>query len=413
LSVGSDAGEPAGAAIGVFDSGIGGLSVLTALRTELPHENFVYFADAGHAPYGERDEAHAARRSIAVARELLAAHRIKALVVACNTATAAAIHLLRQTYPSLPLVGVEPALKPAVAASRTHRIAVLATRGTVTSRKFEALRESLAGKAEFVVVACDGLATAVEQGDATAIAALCARYVAEAGRFGRAGGLRHGAGGTYAPAAASRSRARPRPRGLRTVARLSRALHRHIADAGAALAVGARVDGIRRRRARRPAGRQRQHRARPHRQPRDRTRRPERRHHPHRVDQDRHRAFGVRIVYQSSVRESPFQSERLSLYVPEGPKLRKVLDELELERQSGDWDTNCSGTFRTVRSTLAVASTSTNGYADLALRQTGSNSRSALVGDECVTRERPATFRTTALHYDGARYRIPKELKSD
>ena len=125
------------------------------------------------------------------------------------------------------------------------------------------------------------------------------------------------------------------------------------------------------------------------------------------------RAFGVRIVYQSSVRESPFQSERLSLYVPEGPKLRKVLDELELERQSGDWDTNCSGTFRTVRSTLAVASTSTNGYADLALRQTGSNSRSALVGDECVTRERPATFRTTALHYDGARYRIPKELKSD
>ena len=184
MSVGSDAGEPAGAAIGVFDSGIGGLSVLAALRTELPHENFVYFADAGHAPYGERDEAHAARRSIAVARELLAAHRIKALVVACNTATAAAIHLLRQTYPSLPLVGVEPALKPAVAASRTHRIAVLATRGTVTSRKFEALRESLAGKAEFVVVACDGLATAVEQGDAMAIAALCARYVAEAGRFG-------------------------------------------------------------------------------------------------------------------------------------------------------------------------------------------------------------------------------------
>ncbi|MGJ7579273.1 hypothetical protein ACSFA3_03725 [Variovorax sp. RHLX14] len=125
------------------------------------------------------------------------------------------------------------------------------------------------------------------------------------------------------------------------------------------------------------------------------------------------RAFGVRIVYQSAVRESPYESERLSLYVPDGTKLHKVLDELELERQSGDWDTNCSGTFRTVRSTLLIARTTTNGYADLMLRQTGSNSRSSLVGEECVTRERPATFKSTSLHFDGERYRIPGEVKSN
>ncbi|MGJ7579272.1 glutamate racemase [Variovorax sp. RHLX14] len=175
-------------AIGVFDSGIGGLSVLDALRAELPHEDFVYFADAGHAPYGERDEAHVVARSVAVAQELVLQHGIKALVVACNTATAAAIQVLRESYPSLPLVGVEPALKPAVAMTRTRRIAVLATRGTTTSRKFETLRESLSGQAEFVVVACDGLAAAIERDDAPTISALCARYVGEAGMFGTQAG---------------------------------------------------------------------------------------------------------------------------------------------------------------------------------------------------------------------------------
>ncbi len=125
------------------------------------------------------------------------------------------------------------------------------------------------------------------------------------------------------------------------------------------------------------------------------------------------RAFGVRIVYQSSVRESPYESERLSLYVPDGARLRKVLDELELERQSGDWDTNCSGTFRTVRSALSISRTTANGYYDLTLRQTGANSRTVSVGDECITRERPATFKTISLHYDGEKYRIPRELRTD
>ncbi|CAN5337638.1 glutamate racemase [soil metagenome] len=185
--------EPAGCAdasapIGVFDSGIGGLSVLNALRAALPHERFVYFADTGHAPYGERTDAYVIERTRFVADHLLAAHGAKALVVACNTATAAAIHLLRATYPLLPLVGLEPALKPAVANSATRHIAVLATRGTVTSRKFDALRQSLADQAHFSVVACDGLASAIERGDGSEIATLCARYAQAAGTFGTAPG---------------------------------------------------------------------------------------------------------------------------------------------------------------------------------------------------------------------------------
>ncbi|MBU1361976.1 MAG: aspartate/glutamate racemase family protein, partial [Gammaproteobacteria bacterium] len=102
--------------VGVFDSGIGGLSVLNALRAELPHEHFVYFADTAYAPYGERGADYVAERTRTIARHLLGEHEIKAMVVACNTATAAAIHALRLEYPQLPVVGIEPALKPAVAA---------------------------------------------------------------------------------------------------------------------------------------------------------------------------------------------------------------------------------------------------------------------------------------------------------
>lgn len=170
--------------IGVFDSGIGGLSVLDALRAELPCERFVYFADTGHSPYGERGDAYVAGRSLAVAQHLVERHAIKALVVACNTATAAAIHLLRTTYPALPLVGMEPALKPAVRLSTTKHIAVLATRGTLDSAKFASLQAALAGQARFRPVPCDGLARAIEAGEAVEVAALCARYMAAAGPLG-------------------------------------------------------------------------------------------------------------------------------------------------------------------------------------------------------------------------------------
>jgi len=109
---------------------------------------------------------------------------VKAMVVACNTATAAAIHLLRREYPDLPLVGVEPALKPAVSRSRTKRIGVLATRGTLRSAKFAALHDSLKEQAEFVLQPCDGLAAAIETGDGAQIDALCSKYVRAIGEYG-------------------------------------------------------------------------------------------------------------------------------------------------------------------------------------------------------------------------------------
>jgi glutamate racemase len=170
--------------IGVFDSGVGGLSILRALRAELPSEDFVYFSDAGHAPYGEKGEPFVSDRSLAIAVDLLEQHRIKALVVACNTATAAAVHLLRAQHAHLPVIGVEPALKPAVAITRTGLVAVLATRGTLGSTKFRALQASLKDEAQFVLVPCDGLAAAIEADDLPLIRALCQRYTSEVCCFG-------------------------------------------------------------------------------------------------------------------------------------------------------------------------------------------------------------------------------------
>ncbi|MCG2592804.1 glutamate racemase [Ramlibacter sp. XY19] len=162
--------------IGVFDSGVGGLSVLRALRAELPAEDFVYFSDAGHAPYGEKGEQFVSDRSLSIAVDLLERHRIKGLVIACNTATAAAVHLLRARHNQLPVVGVEPALTPAAALTKTGKVAVLATRGTLGSAKFQALRDSLRDQAEFVLVPCDGLAAAIEADDQEQIASLCRKY---------------------------------------------------------------------------------------------------------------------------------------------------------------------------------------------------------------------------------------------
>ena len=174
-------------AIGVFDSGIGGLSVLRALQAELPYEDFIYIADSGHAPYGERDVEHVLARSRAIVHYLVS-QNVKALVMACNTATAAAIALLRAEHPGLALIGVEPALKPAVALSQTGRIGVMATRGTLSSDKFQALLAAQAGKATFILQPCDGLAHAIEAsagtGDASKIIALCTNHISAMGRFG-------------------------------------------------------------------------------------------------------------------------------------------------------------------------------------------------------------------------------------
>ncbi len=168
----------------MFDSGVGGLSVLKALRAELPHEDFVYLADAGHAPYGERDEAYILERARLITRYLLEHHHIQLLVMACNTATAAAIQPLRQEFPALPIVGVEPAVKPAVALSQTKHIGVMATRATLNSTKFQALLASLADQAEFICQPCDGLADAIERQETSKIIALCAYYTWAIGQFG-------------------------------------------------------------------------------------------------------------------------------------------------------------------------------------------------------------------------------------
>jgi len=174
--------------IGVFDSGVGGLSVLRALQTELPLERFVYVADNGHAPYGERDDTHVLNRSHAIADYLIASHGIKALVVACNTATAAAIHTLRAAYAHMPIIGIEPALKPAAAASKTGVVGVMATRGTLGSDKFRRLLEGLHGSATFVLQPCDGLADAIERADESRTIALCAQLTQAMGKFGCATG---------------------------------------------------------------------------------------------------------------------------------------------------------------------------------------------------------------------------------
>ncbi|KAB7571623.1 glutamate racemase [Verminephrobacter eiseniae] len=182
--------------IGVFDSGVGGLSVLRALRAALPRERFVYLADSANAPYGERAAAQVSARTLAITGYLRAQHRIKALVVACNTATAAAIDELRQRHPGLPLVGLEPALKPALALTQTGHVGVIGTRGTLGSAKFGKLLASLADRAHFVLQPCDGLAHAIERSvlstapvsGSTETGALCQRYLHAMGTFGKAPG---------------------------------------------------------------------------------------------------------------------------------------------------------------------------------------------------------------------------------
>lgn len=171
----------ADAPIGVFDSGIGGLSVLSHIQARLPRESLLYFADSGCAPYGEKTEDFIVQRSLAIA-DFLLQHGAKALVVACNTATAAAIRALRERYPTLALVGVEPGLKPAAISSKSRIVGVLATDRTINSTKFNLLREqiSAATGVRFLSQACTGLANQIEEGElsSAATATLVQRYVA-------------------------------------------------------------------------------------------------------------------------------------------------------------------------------------------------------------------------------------------
>lgn len=176
------------APIGVFDSGVGGLSVLRALRELLPAARFVYVADSACAPYGERGADFVAERSVRIAAHLRQHYGVRALVIACNTATAAAAAAIRAQWPAMPVVGVEPAIKPAAAATRTGIVAVMATRGTVQSARFSNLINNFGAGHNWRVRACDGLAAAieasVETGDTAAIAALATQHAAALAPFG-------------------------------------------------------------------------------------------------------------------------------------------------------------------------------------------------------------------------------------
>jgi len=149
--------------IGIFDSGVGGLSVLRELRKELPGAALHYVADSGHAPYGERGDAHVLNRSQRVASHLIHCGA-DIVVIACNTATAVAARSLRDAWPQTPIVGVEPGIKPALAATRNGEVGVMATRGTLNSAKFMQLVAVLAPHKPLHLRACDGLAASIEEG---------------------------------------------------------------------------------------------------------------------------------------------------------------------------------------------------------------------------------------------------------
>jgi glutamate racemase len=148
--------------IGVFDSGLGGLSVLAALVEALPRADFIYYADTAHLPYGDKSEAQIQARVLAIGDELAHAG-CRLLVAACNTATAAAVDALRQAHPGLPVVGIEPGIKPAAQRSTSRRIAVLATPATAQSQRLARLIATHAANVEVLIAPCPGWATAVEQ----------------------------------------------------------------------------------------------------------------------------------------------------------------------------------------------------------------------------------------------------------
>lgn len=163
--------------IGVFDSGVGGLSVLREIRRELPDERTVYVADSGFAPYGDRDAGFIETRSDAIVRFLLT-KGVKAIVVACNTATGVAVERLRATYP-LPIVAIEPAVKPAAAITRSGVVGVLATSATLASERFSTLVDRHGGSVRVIEQPCPGLSQQVEAGDLAGAGtrALVERYV--------------------------------------------------------------------------------------------------------------------------------------------------------------------------------------------------------------------------------------------
>ena len=149
--------------IGFFDSGLGGISVLRACTALLPREDFLYFGDSVNAPYGEKS-LETVRDLTIQAIDGLIAQGVKAVVVACNTATSAAITLLRDKHPQMPIIGIEPAVKPAAQAHNSSSVLVLATPLTIQEDKYQKLAAAFCDQANVISLPCKGLAELVEQG---------------------------------------------------------------------------------------------------------------------------------------------------------------------------------------------------------------------------------------------------------
>lgn len=153
----------ASAPIGVFDSGVGGLTVAREIRRLLPAETLLYFADTAFCPYGDRPIEQIRSRSLAVGEYLVRNGGAKAIVVACNTASGAALEAMRRELP-VPVIGMEPAVKPAARATRNGRVGVIATAATLAADRFDRLMAAHAGEVEVSARACPELVELVEEG---------------------------------------------------------------------------------------------------------------------------------------------------------------------------------------------------------------------------------------------------------
>lgn len=149
--------------IGVFDSGVGGISVLKALVQRLPNERFIYYGDSANAPYGVKSREEILSLSRSALNKLLS-FDVKAVVIACNTATAAAAEVLRAEHEDLPILGVEPAIRPAAFCGKHPTVLIMATPMTLKMDKFKTLEKELSDLAQFLTLPCPGLVELIEQG---------------------------------------------------------------------------------------------------------------------------------------------------------------------------------------------------------------------------------------------------------
>lgn len=147
--------------IGVLDSGVGGLTVLKELTKILPNEKYIYYGDSLHSPYGNKTREQILQYTMEIS-DYLINNGVKAIVIACNTATSAAIKEIREKYQNIPIIGIEPAIKPAITNHPTEKIIVMATESTIKLDKFNELLDKYDNKNQIIPLSCNGLATAIE-----------------------------------------------------------------------------------------------------------------------------------------------------------------------------------------------------------------------------------------------------------